>query len=122
MDEFELFTEDEKNSMSYYACVGSSALMGMAVGRIVGLGGLGAGALVGLVIGLAACPHLKEPIKRKLFSSSPMTEGEVLNTVQTLHNYYGMNNMKGAIVKSGVWAVAYAATGSTAVPSIPSVK
>jgi hypothetical protein len=88
-DQLELFTEDEKNSISYKACVGGTTLTGLALGRFGGIHGLVVGGAAGLAWGLLTCKYLKEPIKRKLFSHSErIHEGELsslLNTIRSQH-------------------------------------
>jgi hypothetical protein len=73
MDDFNIISEQDTRDLSYGSCVAGSALTGLAVGRILGLQGLLAGAAAGLALGLLTCRHLQEPIKRKLFSDEAIS-------------------------------------------------
>jgi hypothetical protein len=94
MDNFEFFTEEEKNDYAYKACVASTTVIGMGVGSLGGLGVASApGALLGggmgFVIGLYSCKYLKEPIRKKLFSAhSRLSDREVLATIKAVHRMH----------------------------------
>lgn len=94
MEDFVFLTEEEKSTAAYRACVAGSAGVGMTYGSFAG-GVLGAGVgsapaallggLVGFGLGLAVCPHLKEPIKKKLFSAhAPLSDQELLSAMQAV--------------------------------------
>ena len=86
MDNFNIITEEDKLNMSYGACVGGHALIGMAVGRFVGIEGLLAGGIVGTAVGLLTCKRLQEPIKKKLFSShAHLRDREIAAALQEIH-------------------------------------
>jgi hypothetical protein len=84
MEDF--FSEKDKNSMAFAACVASQTVIGGAVASIGSLGiaapiGFGAG----LLFGVLTCPKLKAPIKRKLFGSdSSYEEQEVSQMIEVM--------------------------------------
>lgn len=83
--DFNILTERDKNNVSYTACLGGSALTGMAVGRFLGLQGLLAGGAGGLVIGLMACKRLSPLIKQKFLNPNvSLTERELVESLQAV--------------------------------------
>lgn len=103
MEDFNIFDEDDKNDVSYGACVAGSAITGAAVGRILGVQGLLGGAAAGLVIGLIACKSLKEPIKDKIFSPlSKLSESELTQALIAVKDETGIINKKEAMLLLGV--------------------
>ena len=97
-DDFTVFSDKDKQGFSYGVCVGGAALTGAAVGRILGLQGLAVGAAAGLAYGLMACPHLKEPIKRKLFSQNgKLSDAELSHALQTVKRETGVKSKADAM-------------------------
>lgn len=87
MDEFHILTEKDKNHIAYGLCVGSFTLTGMAVGGFGGLKGVLVGGAAGFLMGLAACPYLEEPIKRKLFSpTAQLSDEEFLSALRAIRD------------------------------------
>jgi hypothetical protein len=86
MSDLEVFTEADRRSAAYNACVAGSTLVGLAVGSFgVNPVSVVTGGAVGLAIGLKACPYLAPQIKRKLFSSSSkLTEKELASTLRAM--------------------------------------
>src|ERR1017187_10157919 len=82
---FNIFTDEDKTHVSYAACLGGSALTGMAEGRFVGVEGDLVGGVVGLAIGLMTCKRLSPVIKQKLFNPEiTLTERVLLESLQAL--------------------------------------
>jgi hypothetical protein len=82
---FNIFTEKDKENISYGACLGGSALTGMAVGRFVGVQGIIVGGIAGLAIGLMTCQRLTPAIKQKLFSvHTRLSDRELLQALQAV--------------------------------------
>jgi len=68
-EDFELFTEEDKRSIAYGACVFGQVAIGATIGSIAG-GQTLLGAAGGAVWGFFTCRYLEDHIKRKLFSQS----------------------------------------------------
>jgi hypothetical protein len=101
----DLFSDDDKRSAAYRACmvgaVGAGVGSGVMVGRWLGVQGLlagaAAGAVLGLVVGLKTCPRLAEPIKRKLFTQAPLTEKELLHATDALAGIAQLQSRRDAL-------------------------
>jgi hypothetical protein len=98
MDNFNLFTPQDRQDISYGACLAGTTLTGMAIGRFGGLGGLAAGAVVGLTIGLLTCRKLSPAIERKLFSQNEaLSEHELLQALQVVRDETGVQSKSDAM-------------------------
>lgn len=85
--DFHILTEEDKTRISYGACVGTTTLTGMAVGRLLGLQGLIGGGVAGLAWGLLLCPLLQEPIKDKLFSpNTRLSDQEITSALRAVRH------------------------------------
>src|SRR6185503_8287456 len=82
---FNIITEEDKEQMSYVACVGGATITGMAVGRFVGVQGVLIGAAAGAAYGLLTCRRLAPAIKRKLFSrGDKLSDHELAQVLQAV--------------------------------------
>jgi hypothetical protein len=98
MDDFNFFTNQDRQDISYAACLGGTVLVGGAVGRFGGLYGLLGGAAVGLAIGLVTCHRLSPAIEQKLFSrTAALTEQELLQTLRVLREQTGAQSKSDAM-------------------------
>ena len=80
VDDFNVFTVEDRQSVSYGLCIAGTAVVGAAVGRIAGLSGVLVGAAGGLLWGLLVCKQVSPVIERKLLSANEeLTEGELLS-------------------------------------------
>jgi hypothetical protein len=85
LENIEVLSEEDKQSVAYHMCVGATTIVGAAVGAPAGPGGVVAGGAVGLAIGLKACPYLATPVKKKIFSSkAKLTEKEVVAALRAI--------------------------------------
>lgn len=85
MDDFNILTEEDKNRVSYGVCVAGSTIVGIGVGRFLGVQGVLAGAVAGAAWGLLTCKHLQAPIKRKLFSPlAQLSDHELTSTLRAI--------------------------------------
>jgi hypothetical protein len=86
MDDFNLFSAQDRQDVSYRACIGGSVVLGAAVGSFAtGFGAL-AGAATGLAIGLLTCKRLAPAIEHKLFNGLPLSEAELSQVLRTLRD------------------------------------
>lgn len=93
MDDFNLFSHQDRQDVSYGACVGGAVVLGAAVGRFVLLPGLLAGAAAGLAFGLLSCKRLAPAIEKKIFSGSePLSEGELASVLKVLRDQTGVQS------------------------------
>lgn len=114
MDDFNLFTEQDRQDISYGACVGGATLVGAAVGRFGMLPGLLAGAGVGLAIGLLTCRKLSPSIERKLFSKNQgLTDQELLQVLKIVRDETGAQSKSDAMYLLGYARVAMAKNGES---------
>lgn len=91
MEDFNFFTQKDRQDISYGACVGATTLVGAGVGRFLGLYGLLAGAAAGIAYGLVACRALSPAIEDKLFSANArFTEPELLQVLRALNQHAGV--------------------------------
>ena len=98
MDDFNLFTQKDRQDISYGACIGGSVLIGAAVGRVAMLPGLLAGAATGLAIGLLACKRLSPAIERKIFANNErLTDGELASVLKVLRDQTGVQTKSEAM-------------------------
>lgn len=85
-DNFMLFTQQDRQDLSYGVCMGTMALSGVAVGRFAGLWGVLGGAVAGVLAGLVACRRLSPAIEQKLFTADArFSEAELLEVLLALH-------------------------------------
>ncbi len=99
MDDFELFTQDDRNKAAYIACIGGMGAIGVAVGRFGGLHGVLLGAAVGVGYGLLACKRLAPAIERKLLSTSErLTEFELSSALKALRDQAGVKTKDDAML------------------------
>ena len=69
-DDFNIFTDEDKQHAAYGMCVAGAALTGVAFGRFAGVQGILVLGAAGAAYGLLTCKHIAEPIKRNLFSQN----------------------------------------------------
>lgn len=83
-------TENDKKQVSYAACVGASALTGLAVGRFAGVPGLITVGVAGTVVGLLTCKKLEPVIRQKLLShASRLSDREIASALGALSGVTG---------------------------------
>lgn len=98
MDDFNVISAQDRQAVSYGACVGGSALVGMAVGRILGLQGVLAGAAAGLAIGLISCKRLAPAIERKIFASNEqLSDSELASALRVVRDQTGVQSKSDAM-------------------------
>jgi hypothetical protein len=98
MDDFNVISEQDRHAVSYGACVGGTTLVGMAVGRFVGLQGVLAGAAVGLAYGLLTCKKLAPAIERKIFSSQErLSDVELASVLRVVRDQTGVQSKADAM-------------------------
>jgi len=64
MDNFNIITEEDKSNMSYGACVGGHALVGMAVGRLLALRDCWPAELLAQLLAYSHVNACKNPLRR----------------------------------------------------------
>lgn len=98
MDNFNLFTPQDRQDVSYAACIGGSTAIGLAVGRFGLLPGILAGAAAGFAIGLLTCRKVSPAIERKLFSKSEkLTDQELLEVLKIVREETGIQSKSDAM-------------------------
>jgi hypothetical protein len=114
MEDFNLFSQKDRQDISYAACLGGTTLVGAAVGRFGMLPGLLAGAATGLVIGLLTCKSLSPAIEKKIFSSTErLSEGELLSVLRVIRDQTGVQTKSEAMYLLGQARAAAAASGES---------
>lgn len=94
----DFFSEKDKNSAAYMACVAGTTITGMAVGRFAGLQGLLAGGIAGAVVGLLVCRQLTPAIKRKLFSRAEvLSDSDIVSLTGELQKQHPQLNRSEAL-------------------------
>lgn len=89
MDDFNILTEEDKTRVSYGVCVAGSTIVGIGVGRFLGLQGVLAGAAAGAAWGLLTCKHLQAPIKQKLFSPlAKLSDHELTSALRAIRSQH----------------------------------
>ena len=98
MDNLEFLTDDDKNDISYKACVGGQTLVGAAVGGFaLGFGSI-AGGLVGLASGLMTCGYLAKPIRQKIFAQhARLSDFEIDKTLAAIKKMHPQLDKKQAL-------------------------
>ncbi len=87
-DDFNIFTEKDKQHAAYGACVIGWVATGATLGSMAG-GQTLLGAGGGAVWALFTCRYLQEPIKRKLFSSATrLSEYEFQQALLAVKNQF----------------------------------
>jgi hypothetical protein len=98
VDDFSVFTDKDRQDISYGACIGGMVLVGAAVGRLAMLPGLFAGAAAGLAIGLVTCKRLSPAIEQKIFSQNEkLSDFEVLHTLRVIRDETGIKTKADAM-------------------------
>jgi hypothetical protein len=102
VENFSLFTEQDRRDISYAACIGATTLTGAAVGRFGGLPGLLAGTAAGLAFGLMTCKRIAPAIERKIFSeNSRLSEAEALAALRAVREITGVKTKTDAMYLLG---------------------
>jgi hypothetical protein len=97
VENFELFTPQDRRDISYAACLGGSTVTLMAAGGVGLLPGLLGGAAMGLALGLLSCRKLAPAIERKIFSNQPLTEQELSSVLKVLRSEAGVQSKTDAM-------------------------
>jgi hypothetical protein len=96
-DDFNIFTEEDKQHVAYGACVMGWVAVGATLGSMAG-GQTLLGAGGGAVWALFTCKYLQQPIKRKLFSSSTrLTEHEFRQALIAVKSQFPNVSKQGAL-------------------------
>jgi len=102
VDDFNVFTVEDRQSVSYGLCIAGTAVVGAAVGRIAGLSGVLVGAAGGLLWGLLVCKQVSPVIERKLLSANEeLTEGELLSLIGVIRQETGVKTKSEAMYLLG---------------------
>jgi hypothetical protein len=97
-DDFNVLSQKDRQDMSYAACIGGSVLIGAAVGSMLALPGMLAGAAEGLAVGLLTCRRLSPAIERKLFSRTErFSERELTTVLKAVRDQTGASSKSDAM-------------------------
>lgn len=99
MDEFEFFTQEDRQDIAYGACLGGSALVGAAVGGMTAtVPGIVLFAAAGLAYGLVACKRLSPTIERKIFGANErLSEHELASVLKLIRDQTGVQTKSEAM-------------------------
>lgn len=99
MDDFNLFSLQDRQDISYAACIGGSVILGGMVGSFSrSTPGILIAAAVGLALGLLACKQFNPAIEKKIFSGTErLSEGELLSALRVVRDQTGVQTKSEAM-------------------------